>query len=262
MWNGWKKEMMTKMKSELIFGCAALTVVAAFAKLTEEEKQKLREERLAYDEKIYRQNGGEAVKPAKGFVAIVNGQKQVASDVLEAAAKALVNQTQFAFRVVDADTKNATMTVRVVDVAGKPPLLVAPEEGWAEINVAALASDLKDKAKAKFLPERVKKMVVRGYVLAAGAGSAYPENLMDIVTVKDLDYRELVLPVDAVARAQAHAFARGLTQYEKTTYRQACSEGWAPAPTNDIQKAIWDKVHELPTKPIKIEYNEKRDKGK
>ena len=27
------------------------------------------------------------------------------------------------------------------------------------------------------------------------------------------------------------------------TYRQACIEGWAPAPTNDVQKAIWEKVH-------------------
>jgi len=27
-----------------------------------------------------------------------------------------------------------------------------------------------------------------------------------------------------------------------------------PAPTNDVQKAIWEKVHAIPDKPITIEY--------
>jgi hypothetical protein len=27
-----------------------------------------------------------------------------------------------------------------------------------------------------------------------------------------------------------------------TTYRNAVMEGWAPAPTNDIQRAVWDAV--------------------
>jgi hypothetical protein len=27
-----------------------------------------------------------------------------------------------------------------------------------------------------------------------------------------------------------------------TTYRKACEEGWAPMPTNSIQKAIWEDV--------------------
>ncbi len=28
----------------------------------------------------------------------------------------------------------------------------------------------------------------------------------------------------------------------RTTYKQAVKEGWAPAPTNDIQRAVWDSV--------------------
>jgi hypothetical protein len=35
---------------------------------------------------------------------------------------------------------------------------------------------------------------------------------------------------------------RGIPQLERTTYRLAVKEGWAPAPTNDIQRAVWDKV--------------------
>jgi len=42
--------------------------------------------------------------------------------------------------------------------------------------------------------------------------------------------------------------------------REACQEGWAPAPTNDIQKAIWNEVRQLPAKPIKIEFDPAKGK--
>ena len=42
----------------------------------------------------------------------------------------------------------------------------------------------------------------------------------------------------------------------KVSYKRACIEGWAPAPTNDIQKAIWEQAkadkERGPTNPIKI----------
>ena len=31
--------------------------------------------------------------------------------------------------------------------------------------------------------------------------------------------------------------------YIESTYRKACREGWAPAPTNDVQKAIWEDIN-------------------
>ena len=42
---------------------------------------------------------------------------------------------------------------------------------------------------------------------------------------------------------------------EVTTYKKACQEGWAPNPTNEWQQAIWDETRQLPTKPIKIEFD-------
>ena len=45
---------------------------------------------------------------------------------------------------------------------------------------------------------------------------------------------------------------------KRSVYRKACEEGWAPAPTNDVQKAIWDKVHAMPTEPIKIKPETKK----
>ena len=44
------------------------------------------------------------------------------------------------------------------------------------------------------------------------------------------------------------------------TYKRACREGWAPTPTNDVQRAIWEKVHAIPDKPLTIEFDPKIDK--
>lgn len=40
--------------------------------------------------------------------------------------------------------------------------------------------------------------------------------------------------------AQRQAKALGLGQVRRTSYRKAVEEGWAPAPTNEFQQAIWD----------------------
>ena len=50
----------------------------------------------------------------------------------------------------------------------------------------------------------------------------------------------------------------GVAVRRRVSYRKACQEGWAPAPTNDIQKAIWDKVHAVPATPMKIEFDPKK----
>jgi hypothetical protein len=41
----------------------------------------------------------------------------------------------------------------------------------------------------------------------------------------------------------------GLGRVQKMTYRRACAEGWAPAPTNEYQKAVWDAVKARKAKP-------------
>jgi hypothetical protein len=53
----------------------------------------------------------------------------------------------------------------------------------------------------------------------------------------------------------------GVLPAQRATDMKACQEGWAPAPTNDVQKAIWEKVKaeksEKPSKPIKVNYDPK-----
>ena len=42
------------------------------------------------------------------------------------------------------------------------------------------------------------------------------------------------------------------------SYRRACEMGWASAPTNEFQEAVWDEIHQLPTEPIKIKPEAKK----
>ena len=85
--------------------------------------------------------------------------------------------------------------------------------------------------------------------------------LMDIADTKPEDLDDHVdarLPVDVIARFAPNLKPFGVTPALMVTYRKACTEGWAPAPTNDIQKAIWEKEHAIPKNPMKIEFDPKK----
>ena len=69
------------------------------------------------------------------------------------------------------------------------------------------------------------------------------------------DYR---LPMDSLTRCKNYLESCNVTPYKRTIYRKAVEEGWAPAPTNDIQKAVWDDVHAAPKNPMKIEFDPKK----
>lgn len=158
----------------------------------------------------------------------------------------------------------ATVLVAFYADPKAPIMTAAPEDSWAAINVPKIYEGLTtDGAKKKFAAQRLRKEALRAFAYACGCGgSGFPGNVLATSTVKDLDYVDEIIPFDALQNMKKIMVGRGLTLRRKTTYRKACREGWAHSPTNDIEKAIWDKVHEIPTKPIKIEYNEKRDKGK
>ena len=68
------------------------------------------------------------------------------------------------------------------------------------------------------------------------------------------------VPPDVFPRMLHYIGALGIRPVVQATYKKACQEGWAPAPTNDVQKAIWEKVHAIPDKPITIEFDPKKDK--
>ena len=243
-----------------VAACAAFTVTAETKKTGTVDPKTVAE----YHARMLRITGGDVTRPGKGFVAILNRQTKLPAKELDAAARKLIEESRINVRVVaeESEAKGAGLVIRIIDESGKPPLLVAPEEWWAEVNVAALGSDLKgETALAKFVPSRLRKEVMRAFAYAAGAGgSGFGGNILDTTCVRDLDYREEFIPADALDLSLTHLESRGVTRAETVTYRNACQEGWAPAPTNDIQKAIWEKVHNPPTKPLKITYDKAAQK--
>ncbi|MGN0847135.1 MAG: hypothetical protein ACI4RA_07105 [Kiritimatiellia bacterium] len=153
----------------------------------------------------------------------------------------------------------AGAVVSVIDLPGRPSLLVAPENGWAQVNVAALAGDA---PAPDVLDARVRKELWRAFVLLFGGGnsSASAQDLMRPVnSLADLDARPGLVPGPEPFNAVLDgARARGIAPVHRTTYRQACVEGWAPTPTNDAQRVIWDETHRIPATPLKIEFDPKR----
>ena len=157
------------------------------------------------------------------------------------------------FEAMLKDSK-ADFAIIVLSADGGIATQIAPEERWAAVNVKKYARGFKSIEERRDLyNSRCAKAVLKAFSLLCGGGaSRYPNNLADTVKMEDLDTVKCLLPLDMIDRYRNYMNRAGIPQRVVSTYRKACMDGWAPAPTNDIQKAIWDEVHELPTKPIVI----------
>jgi len=206
--------------------------------------------------------GGEVVRPDSftGKVSIVNRQRRLPASDCEAVAKMLAELTQC--NIVSDGGEGATITLHVIDDPKEPVVLIAPEDRWGRLNVAKLVDDLPgERAKEKFFAPRARKMIIKALSLLMGGGSSqFPGNVMNTATVRELDACQEAVPVDMVDNYLAYLRAVGVRPAVRTTYRKACKEGWAPAPTNDLQRAIWNETRKLPEKPIKIEFDPKKGK--
>jgi len=194
-----------------------------------------------------------------GKVAIVNAQSRLSAADCQAVAATFTAATRCNF-VVAKDGKDAAVVLTVIDDPKEPTMLLAPEEHWGKVNVAKVVDDLATQsAKDKVFASRSRKLVAKALSLLCGSGaSQYPGNLMNAATLHDLDFVEEQVPVDVAGRCVKYLGNFGVTKKEWVTYRHACMEGWAPAPTNECQQAIWDKVHAMPKNPMKIEFDPKK----
>jgi len=220
-----------------------------------------------------RRHGGTIRKPgsAYGKVVFLNAQKKVKSADLKGALDEIENTVHPIWEIKDVesvslpnpagDFKNhkGDVGVAIVDVDSLPALLLAPEEGWAVVNVAALS---KGNPPADVLASRVRKELLRGFALAGGCTFMSRSQIVlrgDIRSPRDLDsIQEDSYGVEAIMTLEKTLPYYGVMPWKQSTYKKACKEGWAPAPTNEFQKAIWDKVHEPPATPMKIEFDPKK----
>ncbi len=218
------------------------------------------------------QSGGLVIKEEEGpRLLIVNAQRRIGQEDLEKMAFQLITYASLPWKTATAAVaqdaklvaraelaKGAAGVVVVVDVPDAPALLVAPEEGWSAVNVGKLAEG---DPQAPILAARFKKEMWRAAAWAVGGGNSsfQPCLLKGVSTMKDLDAIPLLqLGPEPNNKMIDEAHRRGVKSVRLASYTQACQEGWAPAPTNDVQKAIWDKVHQLPTEPIKIKPETKK----
>lgn len=201
--------------------------------------------------------------PAHGSrIKVLNLQKRVPPEVLketQAAWHRMVWMHSDYLAEGSRDTAFADgecgLAILVVDKADTAALLVAPEDCWVELNVAALA---KDNPSPEKLAKRVKRELWRALAYGMGVGNEQMPSLLNHITnVDQLDANEYDEPTpDAFNRIIYSAAKRKMARVRYTSYRQSCIEGWAAAPTNDAQRAVWEQVkadkERGPTNPITI----------
>lgn len=270
------------MKATKCLFCAVTTAMAIVAPVIAEDASAVSskkppvmtpELRAKLKTASLRASGGRIRKEgsARGWLVYLNVQKKVdakdlqrAIGIIDKSVKVQVKmETLASVNLVnpkdDIAKAGGTIGVVIVEDANLPALLTAPEEGWAIINVTKLADACDDAAK---LASRVRKEMLRAFGLVGGCafmgrGQMVLTNIATPVELDEMRFEDF--GIDAQNALANSLPARGVMPWIEATYRKACKEGWAPTPTNEYQKVIWDKVHELPTKPIKIEFDPKTD---
>jgi hypothetical protein len=144
--------------------------------------------------------------------------------------------------------KNTAAVIVICDSASHPALLVAPESRWVLVNVAALGGA---DVPADKLAERVQKEIWRAFGYVMGAANSNFEHclLKPVFEPAELDALKIkTLSPEPFNKIMVQAQKLGMKPTRMTSYRKAVEEGWAPAPTNEIQRAIWEEVKKTPGK--------------
>ncbi len=173
---------------------------------------------------------------AARVAAVVRGMYKMAATNLSAKAEGGV----FANAVALRKSAKALMVLALSDEGGAPALAVYPEDRVAVVGAKAAVQYVK---RPKDAETRLVKELWRGFGFIAGAG--YAQNAASVMqpvgSPLELDAVswQVVHPM-ALAQMSRFLKAFGAKQGRRTTYREACEEGWAPPPTNDLQKAVWE----------------------
>lgn len=216
--------------------------------------------------------GGMIERPGSGIVAVVNGQADVSEQgVREMFMLSSLCPVKIPFKCFKATEPFSVATaseqlaktgartgIFLVDDPSLPMTLCAMEAGWGVVNMAPLK---KDSPKASLLFQRTNKLFTRvATVVFGGAHQTIQFSAMQSVTsLAELDAMgAFAIAPQGLTMISDHLPKLGVTFPYITTYKRACREGWAPAPTNDIQKTIWDEVHAIPKNPMKIEFDPKK----
>lgn len=220
------------------------------------------EERLRLDGGPYQLRG-------KGWIAAIDSRTNPnPDDYAEGLAKiefdlatVVSNRIGSAFSLFNAKEQvrasGGNVAVFIIDDISMPMTLSAPEDRWAMVNAAKLKTD--NPTEQKF-QHRLSLMFTRQCCRALGSDEG-PDGdtcFRTVFTASDVDKIESIdITYSATTQILATMPLRGMEAIDWGSYRDACSLGIAPPPTNDIQKKVWDEVHEIPLEPIKIKFEKK-----
>ena len=212
-----------------------------YNKLTDAQRKE-RDEVMYWSSLI--EDGGEMRMPGtpSGTIRYINLQKKVPAEKLKRVLKAFEPSLRYDIAIVDADCA-ATLKINIVDKPDAPALLVAPDDAWAQVNVAKLGDE---KTKPPFLAARTRKEMLRAFAYLT-AGSTYgmalyqkPESLKSFDDIADEDFS-----IDIIMRATKYLGAMGVRPIEESTYKSVLFAGYDIAPTNEYQKAIYENVKKV-----------------
>ena len=204
-------------------------------------------------------SGGIVEKPYSGnYIKIVNAQKTVANDVIKTFVLKMRMETLLPFEActgkhVEVDVAKSTAEqlvketrvgagILIIDDPTRDAHIQSAEGRWAILNISPLKTD---SPATKTLETRCAKMLWRAAARALGVGYAAREAsvLKPFSTLAELDSnRELKPSPDGSNAMLQNASVYGITPLTIASYRTACRNGWAPAPTNEVQKAIWEQI--------------------
>ena len=249
------------------FATGMLFAVSAETAAPQKERLTTIERKAKLDAIVNQRVGGfvERSGTAKGSIAYINCQQKAPKTWIYESIAYFSEVTKFKINYAEGtfDIKNpkveGNVAIFIVDDESLPTLLIAPESRWALVNVAPIAQE----KRPIFFEQRTKKELSRAFAYLCGAtGSKFERSLTrGISSQAELDMnRDYELPMDVVQRFWDYMKPLGVAPAQRATYLKACQEGWAPEPTNDVQRAIWKKVHAVPDKPITIEFDPKKDK--
>ena len=125
--------------------------------------------------------------------------------------------------------------------AETPALSVFPEERIAVVNVDALG---RDGARAGVMEARLEKEVWRAFGLVLGTGYSSQEKscIQPAFSAKEIDAIgwPRINPFDLV-KINPILKRFGVRRERTVPYRLAVRGGYAPEPTNDLQRAVWEE---------------------
>jgi len=155
----------------------------------------------------------------------------------------------------DARKNGAGAVILFYDRPDEPTLNVFPEDAVTLVNLAPLRSDDKKTFSRRFATEfwRSVAFTLGGY----GNPSQMGFSMQGLFSLKDFEeLRSAGLSPAEMVAINANKRKLGICGRNPAPYSRACREGWAPAPTNDVQRMYYNRFMD-PTARFREEYQPK-----